>query len=349
VALAHDWQFLMKNIVLIGGSAGSIHALRVILDGLPADFPAPVLVVSHIGARESILPALLERHAALPVRHAHQGDPIVAGEVLLAPPDLHLTVVREGERGHVLLSRGPRENHARPAIDPLFRSAAAAYGPQAIGVVLSGYLDDGTVGLQAIKAGGGIAVVQDPADAEVPDMPGSALQYTQVDHVCRAQDIAPTLVGLVRRNQAAGQAGAELPGWIAVENRMLNEGVVMEELDKIGMQVALTCPECGGAIWEVRQANPLRYRCHTGHAFTAGVLSQLQRNEVEEALWAAVRAMHEQEQLFRRLHRAAQASRHGAANDDGRAEEYLQKAEQVRQQAALLAELIGTRLQGVPP
>jgi two-component system chemotaxis response regulator CheB len=337
----------MANIVLIGGSAGSIHALKVILNGLPADFPAPVLVVSHIGSRESILPALLERSAALPVRHARQGDPIVAGEVLLAPPDVHLTVVREGERTHVLLSRGPKENHARPAIDPLFRSGAAAYGPQAIGVVLSGFLDDGTVGLQAIKLCGGIAVVQDPADAEAPDMPASALHYTQVDHVCRAQDIAPTLVGLVRPGAAAVQAAAGLPDWIAVENRMLNEGVVMEELDKIGTRVPLTCPECGGAIWEVRQANPLRYRCHTGHAFTAGVLSKLQGNEVEEALWAAVRAMHEQEQLFRRLHRAAQAT-HGAANDDGRADEYLQKAEQIRQQAALLTELIGTRLQGVP-
>jgi two-component system chemotaxis response regulator CheB len=248
-------------------------------------------------------------------------------------------VAREGERGHVLLSRGPRENHARPAIDPLFRSAATAYGPQAIGVVLSGFLDDGTVGLQAIKAGGGIAVVQDPADAEAPDMPASALRYAQVDHVCRAQDIAPTLVGLVSRSPLTGQAAAELPGWIAVENRMLNEGVVMEELDKIGTRVPLTCPECGGAIWEVRHANPLRYRCHTGHAFTAAVLSKLQGNEVEEALWAAVRAMHEQEQLYRRLQRAA--------IDDGRAGDYLQKAEQIRQQAALLAELIGTRLQDV--
>ena len=335
----------MTNIVLIGGSAGSINALKVILNGLPADFPAPVLVVSHIGSRESILPALLERNTALPVRHARQGDPIVAGEVLLAPSDLHLTVMREGERAHVLLSRGPKENHARPAIDPLFRSAAAAYGPQAIGVVLSGFLDDGTVGLQAIKACGGIAVVQDPADAEAPDMPASALHYTQVDHVCRAQEIAPTLVDLVSRSRATDPAGADLPGWIAVENQMLNEGSVMEELDKIGTQVPLTCPECGGAIWEVRHADPLRYRCHTGHAFTAAVLCKLQGNEVEEALWAAVRAMHEQEQLFRRLHRAAQASRHGAANDDERVDEYLRKAERIRQQGALLAELIGTRLQ----
>jgi two-component system chemotaxis response regulator CheB len=337
----------MTSIVLIGGSAGSINALKVILNGLPADFPAPVLVVSHIGSRESILPALLERSAALPVRHAHQGDPVVPGEVLLAPPDLHLTVVREGENGHVLLSRGPKENHARPAIDPLFRSAAAAYGPQAIGVVLSGFLDDGTVGLQAIKACGGIAVVQDPADAEAPDMPASALHYAQVDHVCRAQEIAPTLVGLVSRSRAADPARAELAGWIAVENRMLNEGSIMEELDKIGTQVPLTCPECGGAIWEVRHSHPLRYRCHTGHAFTAAVLSKLQGSEVEEALWAAVRAMHEQEQLFRRLHRAARASGHGAANDDERADDYLRKAEQIKQQAALLAELIGTRLQVV--
>jgi two-component system chemotaxis response regulator CheB len=294
-------------------------------------------VASHIGSRESVLPALLERHSMLPVRHAVQGEPIVAGQVLLAPPDLHLMVSREGERAYTLLSRGPRENHARPAIDPLFRTAAAAYGADAIGVVLSGYLDDGTVGLQAIKACGGVAVVQDPADAVAPDMPASAVLHAAVDFVLAAAEIAPALVALAAR-APQGDPAAGPPGWVAVENRMQKEDVGMEEMESIGTQVPLTCPECGGAIWEVKQDGPLRYRCHTGHAFTAAVLESLQRGEVEEALWAAVRALHEQEQLYRRLHMKAPGSTTIPDSD------YLPRAERTREHGELLRELIATRM-----
>ena len=331
--------FRMQKIVVIGGSAGSIDALKVILNGLPPDFPAAVLVVVHVGARHSVLPSLLSRCASLPVRHAAQGELIVPGEVLVAPPDLHLTVAVDGERRFAQLSRGPKENHARPAIDPLFRSAAAACGTDAIAVVLSGFLDDGSVGLQAIKARGGVAVVQDPQDAEVPDMPANALQHAAVDLVQRTADIASTLVALLQREQVAPDN--EPQDWIAVENRMFDEGAAMKELDQIGSRTALTCPECGGAIWEIRHAQPLRYRCHTGHAFTARVLEALQVGEAEEALWAAVRALHEQEQLYREMHRKLQQG--DAAGD------YLHKAEQAATHAQLLRDMIATRMQNGPP
>lgn len=327
----------MQKIVVIGGSAGSINVLKAILKGLPPDFPAAVLIAFHVGARESILPDLLQHYTTLPVHHALQGEPIIGGQILVAPPDVHLTVALDG-RAFVHLSRGPKENHARPAIDPLFRSAAAVFGADAIGVVLSGFLDDGTVGLQAIKARGGIAIVQDPADAEVPDMPASALRYAAVDQVRRAEEIAPALVALVNRAPLPGgtgaPAGTELQDWIAIENRMFNQGADMQDLDRIGSRVAMTCPECGGAIWELKDSGPLRYRCHTGHAFTAKVLAGLQGGTVEEALWAAVRALHEQEQLFRQLHERAPLP------DD----EYLMKAEQAGNHAQLLRDLISTRM-----
>jgi two-component system chemotaxis response regulator CheB len=332
-------QLPMPKIVVIGGSAGSIGALKTILKGLPENFPAAVLSVTHIGARKSILPSLLEHCSALPVRHAIQGEPIVAGHVLIAPSDLHLTVAESGGRRYAQLSRGPKENHARPAVDPLFRSAAAACRSDAIAVVLSGFLDDGTVGLQAIKASGGIAVVQDPGEAEAPDMPASALAHATVDFVRRVEEIAPTLVELVGREAeeagaSAARAGARPEDWVAIENRMFGEISDMAELDQIGTRVPLTCPECRGAIWEIRRAGPLRYRCHTGHAFTARTLAALQGGEVEDAVWAAVRALHEQEQLFRQLHEKSQASQ----------DEYLIKAEQAREHAQLLRDLVTTRL-----
>lgn len=331
----------MPNIVVIGGSAGSINALKLILGGLPADFPAAVLVVIHIGARDSVLPRILERCSALPVRHPLQGEPIAPGQVLVAPPDLHLTVAMDGERAFAKLTRSAKENHARPAIDPLFRSAGAACRDGAIAVLLSGYLDDGTVGLQAIKACGGTVMVQDPDDAEVPDMPASALQHVPVDFVRRVEDIAPTLVELARRPAPlapGGAAPAELQPWIAIENRMLEEDSDMADLDQLGSRVPLTCPECGGALWEMRHGHPARYRCHTGHAFTGKVLESLQRSEVEEALWAAVRALHEQEQLFRQLHGKPPAY----ASD--RRDEYLGKAEQAGEHAQVLRELIATHM-----
>ncbi len=331
----------MRKIVVIGGSAGSIDALKVILAGLPRDFAAAVLVVVHIGTRESMLPTVLKRHSVLPVQTALQGEPIAAGRVLVAPRDAHLAIARDGDRLFVRLSRGPKENHSRPAIDPLFRSAAAHCGAGAVAVVLSGFLDDGTIGLQAIKACGGVAVVHDPEEAAVPDMPASAVQHTAVDFVRRLDEIAPTLAALVQRApaapMAAAPAAAELPDWLAVENRMFVEGAEMKDLDQIGTKVGLTCPECGGAIWEIRNAKPLRYRCHTGHAFTARVLESLQGGEAEEALWAAVRALHEQEQLYREMHRKA------AELDAG--QEYLLKADQAKEHGRLLRDMVTTRMQ----
>jgi two-component system chemotaxis response regulator CheB len=335
----------MSNIVVIGGSAGAINALKVILAALPADFPAAILVVTHIGAQRSVLPEILQRVTPLPIRHATDGEPIIAGRVLLAPSDEHLTVVTVGGQPYVRLAHGPRENHCRPAIDPLFRSAAAACGAGTIGVILSGFLDDGTVGLQAVKARGGMAIVQDPADAEAADMPTSAIGHAEVDMVLAARQIGPALVQLAARTPAPVQPAG--PDWIDIENRLTGKDSDMEDLDLLGKPSSLTCPECSGALSEINpkthRPGPIRYRCHTGHAFTARVLAALQGSEVEEAIWGAIRALHEQERLFTAMHAKAVELGHVQSSAD-----YLEKAQQARQHAQSLREVIATRALVIP-
>jgi two-component system, chemotaxis family, protein-glutamate methylesterase/glutaminase len=333
----------MSKIVVIGGSAGAINVLKAILPMLPQDFPAAILIVTHIGAHRSMLPEVLGRCSAMPVRHATDGEPIMPGRVLVAPPDEHLTVIAIGGRAYARLLRGPKENHCRPAIDPLFRSAAAAFGADTIGVLLSGYLDDGTVGLQAVKACGGMALVQDPAKAEAPDMPASALKYVSVDHVLDASGIGPALVELASAGVAPGgvrhpDAVSSSPGWIDIENRITGKDSDMDDIEQIGKLSALTCPECNGALWEIKLKGPTRYRCHTGHAFTARVLEALQGNAVEDAIWGAIRALHEQERLFSKL-----CEKELQLGNSEAAAEYRAKAAQAQRHSQELRDLIATR------
>ena len=332
----------MPKIVVIGGSFGALNALKVILAGLPEDFPAAILIVTHIGSHSSMLPEILGRSSTLQVRHAIDGEPIVPGRVLLAPSDEHLTVVSDAARSYARLVHGPKENHCRPAIDPLFRSAAAAFGTGTIGVILTGYLDDGTVGLQAVKARGGIAIVQDPAEAEAPDMPVSALRHVDVDRKLGTGAIAQALVELVgagTKRDGTGQVNAAPSGldWIDIENRLIGRGSDMDDLEQLGKKSALTCPECNGALWEMDIGGLVRYRCHTGHAFTASVLEKLQTDAVEDALWGAIRALHEQERLFDKMReKALEAGQHASAAD------YQAKAAQARTHSQSLRDLIAT-------
>lgn len=333
----------MPKIVLIGGSAGALKALQQILPTLPQDFPAAILIVTHVGAYKSIVPDILGRCSALPVFHAIDGEPIVAGRVLVAPPDEHLTVSVDGGKATVRLLHGPKENHCRPAIDPLFRSAAAAFREDAIGVVLTGYLDDGTVGLQAIKSCGGVAVVQDPLEAEAMDMPASAIEHVNVDRVLRLSEIGPALVelagsGVTGRSASHRNSLSGTQSWIDIENRIAGMDSDIELLERLGKRSALTCPECSGALWEIGHDAPLRYRCHTGHAFTARVLEALQRDVVEDAIWGAVRALHEQERLFTSLCERERMSHHAE-----RAAEYAEKAAEAKRRSHTLQELIATR------
>ena len=287
-----------RDIVVIGASAGGVEALRALVRELPADLPAAIFVVMHMPPyAASQLPEILRRSGPLPADQARDGDLITPGRIWVAPPDRHLLV----RRGRIELSRGPRENHVRPAIDPLFRSAARAYGPRVIGVVMSGALYDGTAGLLAIKSRGGIAIVQDPADAAVESMPRSAMRIVAVDHVLPAPAIAAKLSELarqpVRREEAAPM--------VDEENRIVE--VIQDDFraqaeDDRPEEISLyTCPDCGGVMWQVEADPPLRFRCHVGHAYAPEVLLSLKSEEIEAALWSCMRLLRERATLTRQL------------------------------------------------
>jgi two-component system chemotaxis response regulator CheB len=318
-----------ERIVVIGASAGGVKALRALARELPAPFPAPLLVVQHVGNHRSILPELLSNSGGNRAAHAVDGERATAGRIHVAPPDHHLLLAGE----HLRVMRGAKEHHSRPAIDPLFRSAAASRGPGVIGVVLTGNLDDGTAGLQAIKSCGGIAVVQDPDDAEVPSMPSSALRYVDVDH-----RVALAGMGALLAELATAPIPQPAATPVALEEELeaaLGLGDPMEHLAAIGKPSTFTCPDCGGSLWALHDARPPRFRCHSGHAFTLRSLMRTQDEATDAALWSGLRALQEKHHLLDAL-----AESHERAGDVGEAQELRRIAAQTRTEAETLRNLI---------
>jgi two-component system chemotaxis response regulator CheB len=283
-----------------------VEALARLVHGLPADLAAAVFVVLHITPdAASALPDILSRAGGLPALHPADGQRIEPGHIYVAPPDRHLLI--SGRRVHV--ARGPRENGHRPAVDPLFRTAARTFGPRVIGVILSGTLDDGTAGLAAIKTRGGVAMVQDPNEALFPGMPRSAVENVTVDHVLRIEEIAPRLVSLV--NEPVTASAPAVSHNMDMETRMaeLNEEAVQTD-DRPGVPSVFGCPDCGGVLWELGEGELIRYRCRVGHAYSPDTLSTKQLEALEDALWMALRALEEQAALARRLAERAEARGH---------------------------------------
>lgn len=315
------------DIIAVGASAGGLKALRSIASGLPPGLDAAVFVVQHVAPNAaSLLPGLLEQAGPLESAPAVDGEAIRPGRIYVAPPDHHLIV----NRGVVRLSRGPHENRFRPSIDVLFRSAARAYGPRVIGVVLTGYLDDGTVGLRAIKQRGGISVVQDPLDAEYSGMPRSALRYVHVDHCAPLEGMAGLLARLVASpapDEAAYPVGKRLEIEANIAEQQMNTKEFLENVERIGSRTTYTCPQCSGAIWQIdkdkEEQEPLRFRCHIGHSFTADIFLDEQTQHVENALWSAVRMMEEKVTFWRQY--AERLERHGARESAARHEDYARK------------------------
>jgi two-component system chemotaxis response regulator CheB len=313
-----------RDIVLIGGSAGALEPLRRLLSDLPGDLAATLFVVVHTGANtHDSLGRILDRAGPLPTELARDGLAFEPGRVYVAQPDLHLLL----EDGRMLLRRGPRENLSRPAIDPLFRSAAAAHGARVIGLLLSGMLYDGASGLRAIKRCGGIAVVQDPADALYPEMPRHALQLSEVDYSPGAAGLAKLLVALVA--EPAGPS-PEVPEDIRLEVRITAQDVGRRAEAQLERPVALSCPECGGALREITEGEVLRYRCHVGHAYDAELLLGAQTDVVERALWTALRALEDRAALLRRMARQRTISNSLASRWAERAAEHEADAQAVR-------------------
>ena len=320
-----------RDIIVIGASSGGIEALRTIVAELPKDFPAAVFVVVHTGPDSpGILHQILTRAGNLDAVDPRDGEQIVPGRIYVAPPDLHLLV----EPGNVCLSRGPKENRFRPAIDPLFRSAAQVYGPRVIGVILSGGLDDGTAGLWAVKKLGGIAIVQDPNDALFPSMPANALQYVSVDYSVPLKQVAPLLVDLTRA-EVKEKERFEMPEHLDIEVKIAKQDPALElDVRELWEKTSYTCPECHGVLLRLKEGGRERFRCHTGHAFSAdGLLASLTES-VEESLWYAIRNVEETVLLMRHL------ARHLKDSDPRTSREFLKKADEAKKRSELLRQVV---------
>ncbi|MBD2100064.1 chemotaxis protein CheB [Leptolyngbya sp. FACHB-261] len=298
------------DIIVIGASAGGVEALIQLVSNLPEDLPASIFIVLHISASgTSVLPKILKRHGSLPARHPVDGQVFERGQIYIAPPDQHLLV----KQGFIHIVRGPKENTYRPSIDPLFRSAARVYGPRVVGVVLSGMLDDGTAGLQTVKLKGGIAIVQDPADALFPSMPRSAIEHVDVDQVLPLSKIAPALVELARTPVQGGKRmDDETDEQLDIEADLVElQPETLHQQERAGTPSGFACPECGGALWELQDGMLLRFRCRVGHAYSSQTLLSEQTDALEDALWQALRALEEKAALTERLAERARKRNHG--------------------------------------
>ena len=304
-----------REMVVVGASAGGVDALQELVSGLPAEFPASILVVLHVSAEStSVLPQILSRRGPLPAAFARDGDELRRGQIYVAPSDHHMLV----HDGHIRLTRGPRENGHRPAIDPAFRSAARAAGGRCIGVVLSGLLDDGAAGLRFLQQHGGATIVQDPDEALFPSMPRAALAQLTPDRIAPAREMADALCEVIEEpltveiDLAPGPPDADERGRDRVE---IDDPADVAALLS-GPPSGLTCPECGGALWEQQEAGGTwRFACHTGHAYSLASLVEEQGRSLEVVLWSAVRALEERADMHRRLARRTQ-TRRGAVYED---------------------------------
>lgn len=328
------------DIIVIGASAGGVEALMRIVGDLPGNLPAAIFVVLHIPAESpSFLPGILSRSGSLTASHPKNGAEIECGHIYIAPPDQHLLL----EKGTMRVVRGPKENRHRPAIDPLFRSAALVYGPRVVGVVLTGGLDDGTAGLFAIKKQGGIAVVQEPREALYPSMPQSALNHVEVDYCLPVADIGALLTRLAFET-VEGRAVQPIP--LGLEKEVRNAAMetnVLNDDEQIGKPSAFSCPECGGVLWELDDGALLRFRCRVGHAFSAESVLAEQTELLEKSLWVALKTLDEKVSLSRRM--AEQARKNGRTWLAQRFEEQLQEAEQ---HAVLLRKMLTSNLHNGP-
>ena len=293
-----------RDIVVIGASAGGLQALSTIVEALPAGLRASILVVMHSSSNgQGVLPQILERISSLPAAFAVDGEVLAHARIYIAPPDLQLIVGPD----RLALVHGPRENGFRPAIDPLFRTAAREHGPRVIGIVLSGALSDGTYGLSLIKHYGGVAVVQEPSDAVIPSMPQSAIRYVDVDHVLPAAEIGPLIARLT--SESADEKGrTAMPRAKEPEPQDASEETEVRDMNQLyGRPSGLTCPDCGGALWEVQDGRVLRYQCHVGHQYAPENLEAGQRDAIDSALWSAVRVLEEHVELKTRMSNRAAA------------------------------------------
>ncbi|MBW4663866.1 MAG: chemotaxis protein CheB [Chroococcus sp. CMT-3BRIN-NPC107] len=326
------------DIIVVGASAGGVETLCQLVCGLPPDLPAAVFIVLHVPAHgKSVLPKILNRVMAkqhgklkLQARHPIDGELIQPGHIYVAPPDKHLLI----KDSCIHLARGPRENSHRPAVDPLFRTAARTYGTRVVGVVLSGLLDDGTAGLAAIKQCGGITIAQDPEEALYSGMPRSAIENVEVDYIQKVADISKTLAQLASEPvlESKVQVHQQMDMEANIAQFDLN---TMQNSQRPGIPSGFACPECRGALWELQDGKLIRFRCRTGHAYSINSLLAEQTDALEVALWSALRALEEKAALTERMATSARTRSQNIS-----AKRFQEQAQDSQQKAALVRQML---------
>lgn len=322
------------DVVVIGASAGGVEAISRIVAELPRDLRASVFIVLHISRGRSLLPEILTRAGRLPAAHPTDGEPLQYGRIYVAPPDHHLVL----DSGTVRVVHTASENGLRPAVDPLFRSAARAYGSRVIGVILTGSLDDGTAGMVAIKEAGGVNVAQDPDEAFAPGMPRSAIATGVVDHIVPLRDIPLLLGALIEEDAVVPSRRANGPHLRQMEPDLARPKLAVVNHDRPGQPSVFTCPECHGTLWEADEDGVLRFRCRVGHVYSSESMLAAQTDEVDRALWTALRTLEERAAL---AHRLAERARGREQHWVDRA--FTQRAREAEHEAGLVRTLLRDR------
>jgi two-component system chemotaxis response regulator CheB len=320
--------------VVIGASAGGVEAISAIVAELPRSLRAAILVVLHMSRGRSVLPEILTRAGRLPASHPRDGEALHHGRIYVAPPDHHMTL--DGHR--VRIQHGPSENGVRPAVDPLFRSAARSFGSRVIGIILTGSLDDGTAGLAAVKEAGGVTVAQDPAEAFAPSMPRSAVDYVGVDHVLPLKEIPLLVARLTQETVSPAAMEMRGPHLTPREPDLSEEVIAVHPEDRPGRVSVYSCPECHGSLWEVEEGGLLRFRCRVGHIYSPDSMLDAQTDSVDRALWAALRSLEERAALTRRMAERARRRRYS-----GVASAFEQRATAAEEHAAVVKQMLLTR------
>jgi two-component system, chemotaxis family, protein-glutamate methylesterase/glutaminase len=319
-----------RDVIVIGSSMGGIEALSMLVRQLPGELPAAVFVVQHLAPESpGLLGQILSWRGTLPAVTAQDGMPLERGRIYVAPPDRHLLATAQGVR----VVFGPRENRSRPAIDPLFRTAAVNYRSRVIGVILTGLLSDGAAGLLAVQRCGGATVVQAPEDAAYPEMPKHALAMVDADHRVALSELGTLLLRLVA---APAPEPPAVPEALRIEARLTERAIENEEWHQVpGTPTNFTCPECRGALQEVHEPGASRYRCRVGHAYSQPSWLAEKGQAVEASLWVALQTLQERAQMLENMAREERerGRPHGAAV-------YEERARETREHAGRLLELV---------
>lgn len=319
-------------IVVIGTSAGGLNALNELVSQFDEDYHAAVFIVMHLSNATigDFLVIRLQRNTHYRCILARDGMPVEPDTIYIAPPDRHLLL----SKNKIVIGHGPAENRWRPSIDALFRSAAAHFSSRVTGIVLTGLLDDGTAGMSAIKRSGGITIVQDPNEAEFPDMPVAVMNNMQVDYCLKLAEMGDVL----KKIAAVKSEPVAVPDDVIAEARLSERNVIgIDEVSRLGESSLFVCPDCGGHLWEITKDKMHRYRCHTGHVYTEEDLSLKQQENQEAALWVAIRIMEERRNLMLKINGAysARGLKHAATG-------YSKKADELKNHIEKLRELLFT-------